>query len=152
MEILISIKPKYVKKIFDGTKKWEFRKSIPNKEIHHAYIYSSYPIKRVVGEMELGRVVKGTPEYLWNYCKNPGISKEDFFEYFKNSNIGYAYNIEDVIEYNKEEYINLNINNALVDMNDKMLQKRIIMPLKAPQSWCYLHKFNEFADKMFGEN
>ena len=48
MKVLLSIKPEFVEKIFAGTKKYEFRKSLFKKNgVKDVVIYASAPIKRV---------------------------------------------------------------------------------------------------------
>ena len=48
MKILISIKPKFVKKIFEGTKIFELRRKIFLKKINTVIIYESSPTKKIV--------------------------------------------------------------------------------------------------------
>lgn len=45
-KILLSIKPKYVKKILNKEKIFELRKNFPKENIDEIYIYSSYPEKK----------------------------------------------------------------------------------------------------------
>ena len=40
MDVLFSIKPCYAEQIFEGTKKYEFRKVCCRKNVRKAYIYS----------------------------------------------------------------------------------------------------------------
>ena len=48
-KILLSIKPIYVNKILNGTKKYEYRKRKPKRnDIGKLIIYSTSPIKKVV--------------------------------------------------------------------------------------------------------
>ena len=49
--ILMSIKPEYVNKIFDGTKRYEYRKKLCKQRIDKIIVYSSSPIKKIVGEL-----------------------------------------------------------------------------------------------------
>ena len=104
MEVLMSIKPKYVKPIFDKTKKYEFRKSIfQNKDVKNIFIYSTSPKKRIVGFFKVGEIIKKTPEELWEICQNlAGIDKTDFFKYFKDKKVAYAIKIENITRFNKE--------------------------------------------------
>ena len=41
--ILLSIKPEYVEKIFNRTKKYEFRKRMPYKQVDKVIVYSNAP-------------------------------------------------------------------------------------------------------------
>lgn len=49
-KILLSINPNHVENIFNGTKKYEFRKVECKKPVDKIIIYSTSPIKKVVGE------------------------------------------------------------------------------------------------------
>ena len=124
MRVLMSIKPKYVKSILNGTKKFEFRKQIPTRtDIEEIIIYSSSPEKKIVGSFEIDKVLKDSPEELWAYCWNyAGISKENFFKYFKGKDHGFAIKIK-----------NLNI------LPKKLDPYEIIQDFHPPQSFCYIN-------------
>lgn len=51
--ILLSIKPEYVYKILEGTKKYEFRKRIARKNSSYLLVYCTSPIKKVVAKVEI---------------------------------------------------------------------------------------------------
>lgn len=97
-KILLSIKPKYAYQILEGTKKVEYRKQIPlQKEISRVLIYASRPISRVIGEFRIAEVLSDTPNNLWEKTfRIGGIDKTDYFTYFANHSIAYAYQIEDL--------------------------------------------------------
>ena len=57
--ILLSIKPEYCKKIFDGTKKYEFRKHLAQNNVSKIIVYSTFPEMKVLGEVEV------IPVWLW---------------------------------------------------------------------------------------
>jgi type I restriction enzyme S subunit len=103
MNVLLSVKPKYAEKILDGEKKYEFRRAIFKKQdIEKVYIYSSSPVSKIVAAFEIEKILKDTPEKLWTLCqKYAGISKRDFFDYFKNSNAAYAIEMENVEVFKK---------------------------------------------------
>ena len=85
MNVLLSIKPKYVKEILEGRKKFEFRKSIFKRKITNnlAWIYSSAPEKKIVANFRIGEILENTPENIWNMCKeSAGIDEFGFFQYF----------------------------------------------------------------------
>ena len=88
---LISVKPKYVKEILDGKKKYEYRKRIFKENIDKVYIYSSSPQQRIVGYFEFCGYLSSIPRDIWEKTKDfSGISKEEYDKYFRNSNIAYA--------------------------------------------------------------
>ena len=101
MRVLLSIKPEFAFKIFEGTKKYEFRKAIfkrPN--IKTVVVYASSPIQKVIGEFEIEDILNSTPEKIWKKTKDKAGVSEDFFdEYFLDKEVAYAIKIKDVIRY-----------------------------------------------------
>lgn len=100
-KIILSIKEPYVKKIFDGTKTVEYRKSCPQrKDVTHVLIYETVPIRRVVGEFRLQGILQGTPQEIWNQTASVGgIEKDKYDDYFKGRNKAYALQIVEVKKY-----------------------------------------------------
>ena len=98
MNVLLSVKPKYAEKIVEGKKKYEFRRAIFKKQnIEKVYIYSSSPVSKIVGAFEIEKILKDSPEKIWTLCqKYAGISKKEFFDYFKNSEQAFAIEIGSV--------------------------------------------------------
>ena len=101
MNILLSIKPKYVDSIMSGEKRYEFRKTIfRNKNIKRAYIYSTAPVKKVVGTFLIGDVIEDYPNQLWErFHMFSGLSDKEFFNYFNKDKKGFAIQIESVKEF-----------------------------------------------------
>ena len=81
MRVLLSIKPEYAFKIFDGTKKFEFRKVIfKNPDITTVVVYASSPVQQVIGEFEIDDIFSFDPDELWKKTKKySGISEEKYF-------------------------------------------------------------------------
>lgn len=96
--ILMSIKPKFVEEIMSGQKVFEFRKKICDPtNIEKVYIYSSSPMKKIIGSFEFNTVIEGIPEEIWERCKEgAGISKEYFMEYYQNKEKAYALKIDNL--------------------------------------------------------
>ena len=65
MKILLSIKPEFVAKIFNGEKRVEFRKMIPKKHFDKVFIYESSPTQHIVGWFSVSRVIKGHLDKIW---------------------------------------------------------------------------------------
>lgn len=56
--VLLSIKPEFTHKIFDGTKKYEFRKKVfKDENIRKVIVYASSPEKKVLGEFDIDRIL-----------------------------------------------------------------------------------------------
>lgn len=115
MDVILSIKPKYVEQIINGKKKYEFRRKIfKEQHIGHIIVYSSSPVKKVVGYFTIQEIYSEHPKNLWsNYRKYSGISKKEFLRYFKNSKNGYAIEINQFILFkNPVELSDIGINNG----------------------------------------
>lgn len=98
--ILLSINPEYVEKIFAGTKKYEFRKRLPSRAIDKILIYSTAPIMKVVGEVQIVETISSSPTALWERTKKfAGISREKYRKYFKGCKVAYAFQLGQVIKY-----------------------------------------------------
>lgn len=102
-DILLSIKPEYVSKIFDGSKRYEFRRKCCKEEISKIVIYATHPIMKIVGEIEINQILKESPAQLWEKTKEyAGISEEDFFNYFEGCSEAYGYEVKTVKKYKRE--------------------------------------------------
>lgn len=104
--ILLSIKPEYVTKIFNRTKRYEFRKKIPQKQIDKVIVYSTNPEQNVVGEFEVLEIITMKPSPLWEKTKKEaGISRAKFRKYFNGCENAYAYKIGRVTLYDRPKNI-----------------------------------------------
>lgn len=102
-KVLLSIKPKYADLIFDGTKKFEFRRTIfKNENIKTIVVYASSPVQKVIGEFEIEMILNKDLAVLWKQTKkHAGIDEQYFFEYFINKEKGYAIKIKKTRKYRK---------------------------------------------------
>lgn len=122
--VLLAIHPEYASSILDGTKMVEFRKQCFSRHVQCIYLYSTSPIKAIVGSVHVENIVSDSIQHLWaKYNGNGGISRERFFEYFKNSSTGCAICL--VRPFRAKSPIPL---------------QKISMELKPPQSFKYLDK------------
>lgn len=102
--VLMSIKPEYVEKIFNGTKKYEYRKKRCKKNIDKIIVYSTSPIRKVVGELEIEDILEDNKEVIWNKTKLfSGVVKEKYDLYFKNQDTAVAYKIKSYKLYDTEK-------------------------------------------------
>lgn len=85
MRVLLSIKPEYAEKILSGTKRYEYRKAVfRNTEVKTVVIYATMPVGKVVGEFEVGGIVRGSPSKLWRETREAsGITRDFFMAYFE---------------------------------------------------------------------
>ncbi len=97
---LLSINPQHVKRILDGTKRFEFRKVRTRREITRIVIYSTSPVGLVVGEAEVMEVVEGDPAEVWEATHAAaGITREFFDQYYAGRDRAVAYRLGEVSEY-----------------------------------------------------
>lgn len=103
MRVLLSIKPEYADRILSGEKRFEFRKSVfKNEQVKTVVIYATMPVGKVVGEFEVGNIIKERPSKLWSSTKAySGITKAFFEEYFKGRDAGYAISVKTAKRYAK---------------------------------------------------
>lgn len=100
MNVLLSIKPRYTKKIFSGEKKYEFRKQKPKEIPEKVIIYECHPSKNIVGWFIVKRIISGPPKEIWVKCKNSsGMKEEDYFNYCYGSKIIYAFEIDRTFQF-----------------------------------------------------
>ena len=97
--ILMSIKTKYANQIFEGTKKYEYRrKTIGEKNLgKKIYIYSSEKEKAIVGYIVIGDIIEGTSNYVLEVTENSG--NKDIINYFKDCPKCYALKIIKAVKF-----------------------------------------------------
>lgn len=101
MKVLLSIKPEYVKRIFEGKKKYEYRRSLFKREdIESIVIYATKPVGKVVGEFQIETIIEDDPRIIWEKTKSySGIKKKDYMNYFDKKEKGFAIVIKDAFIY-----------------------------------------------------
>lgn len=105
-KVLLSIKPEFADKIFNGTKKYEFRRSIFKEDIKIIVVYVSYPVQEIVGEFEIDNILTGKVNKIWNMTKKfSGITKQYYDEYFENKDEANAICIGRLKKYRKKKLL-----------------------------------------------
>lgn len=101
MKVLLSIKPEFAFKIFEGQKKFEFRKVIFKKpDIKTVIVYASSPVQQVIGEFEIEDILSSDPNDIWERTKMfSGISEDFFHEYFADREVAHAIKIKNTLRY-----------------------------------------------------
>ena len=123
MDALFSIKTCYAERIFDGTKRYEFRKTCCREKLEKIYIYVTAPVCAVLGECVIETVLEGPPVSLWkNVSHYAGISEKEYSEYFRGHKRAIAYKLSNVVCYEKPK---------------KLASFGVNAP---PQSFQYIHK------------
>ena len=122
MKILLSIHPKFVEKILTGKKRFEFRKTLPTKDVESVIIYATKPVGKVVAEFKVKSIHSKSPEQLWLETKNyAGIDKNFFFQYFKGREIAHAFEVGKLMVFEQPKEL-----------------KEFVSSGTPPQSFCYI--------------
>lgn len=99
-QMLLSINPKHVENIFNGTKRYEFRKVRCTADVDKIIIYATAPQKKVVGEAEVEAIIEDDVIEIWKRTALfSGISYEFFREYYKGKKKAVAYKLGKVKVY-----------------------------------------------------
>jgi predicted transcriptional regulator len=112
MKVVLSIKPEFAFKIFEGTKKFEFRKSIfKNDQVKSVIVYASSPVQLVIGEFEIDKVLNYDLDTLWDLTqKFSGITKDYYYKYFAEKEHGFAIKIKKTRWYKKPKCLQSDFN------------------------------------------
>jgi predicted transcriptional regulator len=112
MKVMLSIKPVFAHMIFDGTKKYEFRRTIfKHPGVRKVIVYASSPVKKVIGEFDIECILMDDLQTLWEKTSHSaGIPEDYFFEYFADKQRGYAIKIKNTFLYKLPKCIRRDFN------------------------------------------
>ncbi|MBL7815635.1 MAG: ASCH domain-containing protein [Saprospiraceae bacterium] len=101
MKALLSIKPRFVEKIFNGEKKFEYRKVVfARKNIKIVVVYATMPVGKIVGEFSIEEILESTPSEIWAKTKDfSGVEKSFYDDYFEGRTKAFAIKIKDAVLY-----------------------------------------------------
>lgn len=93
---IISINPEFADRIFDGSKKYEFRRKAPRVDsTFRLLVYATAPRRALIGEIVVSQVITDTPPRLWARTSHAaGIDEERFVAYFQGLDQANALEIE----------------------------------------------------------
>lgn len=122
--MLISIKPEFLDRIRDGTKRFEFRKKRHIKEIRFMVFYATSPVKKIAGYTKIKRILVGHKDCIWqNTQQYAGILKSCYSDYFKTKDLAVAYELDKSVFFTKQY--------SFDDLN---------LDIVAPQSYVYIRE------------
>lgn len=100
MKVLLSIRPEFVSLIFDGIKRFEYRRTIFRTSVERVIIYATSPTKQVVGEFEVEYILFDELGVLWSKTRHQsGVTEKHFYSYFTKVDKGYAIKIGKASKY-----------------------------------------------------
>lgn len=90
----------YAEAIFDGSKRFEFRRNIFREDIGVVIVYMSSPVMQVVGEFSVEGILTDDIDALWDKTgAHAGIEHGVFMNYFAGRSVGHAIKIGKVKRY-----------------------------------------------------
>lgn len=135
--VFISIRTRFVRLILSGAKTYELRKRVPKSaEGRSLLVYSSGEDKAITAYGTISQVISGTPEEIWaNYAEHLGVTSEEYLDYFRDSEIGYALKLE-----------NISPSRRPLPLSELREQHG----LEPPQSWRYLSRdlYSDLLDSL----
>lgn len=89
---LISVHPKYVRQILNGSKRVEFRRVWAAQPITHLVLYSTSPEMKVVATLQIKKTIEASIAGLWELAKEygGGLTRAALREYFSKKPRGYG--------------------------------------------------------------
>ena len=128
--VILSIKPEYAKAIMSGKKRVEFRRKIFKRPVNKVYVYSSSPVKKIIGFFIIDSIIEDSPLRLWAQFKEiGGINEKDFFNYFNEVEKGFSILIKEYKKFGRG-----------IDPAD------FFETFCAPQSYIYLEENSELLN------
>ncbi len=103
-DLIISIHPRYSEKILAGQKTVELRRRFPLSTAKGTkiYIYSTSPVRAIVGSAEIAEIIKLPIKTIWKkYSKCAFIKKQDFEAYFEGLSEGFALELKNAQTFDK---------------------------------------------------
>lgn len=132
--VLLSIKPEYAIAIAEGRKKVEFRKRMFADSVERAFVYSSSPVKKIIGSFPVGYIAKNTPDKIWKeYSMFGCISEKKYFDYFFRHDIAYGIGIP-----------------SFDSFDTPFDPYKVDTKFRPPQSFCYIDNV-EFIKKLYAD-
>lgn len=117
--MVLALKPKYAKAIYEGKKNWEFRKA-PPPIFREMYVYESAPVSAITGTITFSESVTGVPIAVWDIVK---------------SNKCFTRNLTGISLEALEAYTGKHTVTALRVMDAKRFDEPVKTKVRPPQNW-----------------
>jgi predicted transcriptional regulator len=102
--MMMSVHPRHVAKILDGTKTVELRRARPTVPSGQPVaIYATVPSAALVATCRITKVEAGPPSEIWSSVRRlVGITRAEYDNYFEGASLAVALHLDDVVELEKE--------------------------------------------------
>jgi len=124
--LLLSIRPQYANKIFDGSKTVELRRIKPKLEAEDwVLVYVSTPVQALMGMFQVDKVEESSPNRLWTRVRDrAGVTRKEFDLYYTGTDKAYGIYLKTTRQLSQP--INLEY------------LKQVLSGFQPPQSYRYL--------------
>jgi predicted transcriptional regulator len=97
MIVFLSIHPQHAESILEGRKRFEFRR-VPPRAATTLILYATSPVQRIVGHVQVSRILSGSPEGLWKRCAGAAaIPRNYFMTYFDDREQAFAIEVKNPV-------------------------------------------------------
>lgn len=120
--MLMSVKPQFSQKIFEGGKTVELRREFASRNGSPVLLYETSPVKKMSGYLRIKEIKKLSMRGLKKLSEKAGVDKEFIETYFEGKKRGFAIEIDEAFELSDK-------------ISLKKLRENGINP---PQNYCYL--------------
>jgi predicted transcriptional regulator/GNAT superfamily N-acetyltransferase len=96
--IILSIRREHAQRIFEGSKTFELRKSLPKQPFQRVYLYETAG-RGIVGCFDVARVLREEKNVLWNTVRYWATTKARFDNYFDRFTDGYAIEVSRPVKF-----------------------------------------------------
>lgn len=132
--VLYKIKTVHAKRIYNGEKKFELRKTMPSIHPKIIFLYENEEYRAITGGFLVKQIYHLPINELWEVVGEKGTTKKRFFEYYKDHKLGCAFEIEMAFEFST----------PLLASEIKSLESKF----HYPQSFIYLKKHRLLYSKL----
>jgi len=96
--LILSIRREHATRIFDGSKQFELRKSLPSCEIQRVYLYESGG-GGMIGCFDPKRIIRDAKDALWTEVNYRATTSQRFNRYFENRSVGCAIEVANPVKF-----------------------------------------------------
>jgi predicted transcriptional regulator len=120
--VLLSIHPEFAEAIFDGHKKFEFRRVLFKESVDEIVVYATAPVKQVIGSFKVEDIYDDSPKVIWAKTKIfAGVTKDKFDSYFKGRKRAFAIKVGEPVRFSSPQPLS-----------------KYLPSNTPPQSFCYI--------------
>jgi len=128
--LLLAIKPRFSRLIFEEKKTIELRKRMPKITVKHAIIYETSPSKKITGIFKIKKMYKKSTKKLLKLSRKAQVSRKFMKKYYEGHENGTAIEVEEVFELDNHISIEkLREHNITIPQDYRYLEKNVVEEL-----------------------